>query len=220
MQHDRSRHLGAIAVVRTDRFGEPGELTTGSGTKGHEGTVVERRGLADERSVVLTCACRSGGPVDRDVDLVDGGELRTSDVGRSARPDPATSRHRRRAMHRIESARSASHIIASTSADLVADRDHADPAVEQRDAVGVVRAGVRQHGNDHIVEERARRQIDPTGVDVDEGSTATQRRRCLATRRPTTPLPMTAIRPTSSVTVGQFQRLPSTVLGWCSTRAA
>ena len=82
MQHDRRRHLGAIAVVRTDRLGEPGEFTATAGPGRHEGAVVERRGLAGERSMVLAGTGGAGGSVDRDVDLVDVGELRTSGAAR------------------------------------------------------------------------------------------------------------------------------------------
>ena len=75
VEHRRSGHLGAIAVVGAHWFGEPRELTSRPGTSRDEASVVEARRRAGESSVMLAGTRGPGRAVDRDVDLVDGREL-------------------------------------------------------------------------------------------------------------------------------------------------
>jgi hypothetical protein len=162
------RQLGPVAVVRADRFREPGELPPGSCTQGNECTIVEHERLPGQGRVVLAGTRRPRRAVDGDVDLVDGvelaGQLSRHQAGQSGRhPGTHDQRHAGadRAVgfgdHRL-------HV-----GDPIADRHHSDPPLEERNTGGVVWRRVSQDREGDVVEEGCRRDVVSTGVDLGHG---------------------------------------------------
>ena len=70
VQHERVDHLRPVAVLRTDRIGEPAQLATRTGLPFDPTTIVPTESDAAEGAVVLPGARRSSRAVDGDMDLV------------------------------------------------------------------------------------------------------------------------------------------------------
>ena len=97
MEQQRIGELGAVAVARPDRFGEPAQLAPTPCPAFDPLAVVPTRCETGQRPVVLAGARRAGRSVHRDVDLVDNAPAARRGDGRSDPTAPETSRRRRRA---------------------------------------------------------------------------------------------------------------------------
>ena len=85
MEHDGRGHPRQIAILRADRLGEPAQLPPASPDVIGPAAVAPGRRQPAERTVVGAGARRPGGAVDRDVDLIDHGQLGGQVTGDQAR---------------------------------------------------------------------------------------------------------------------------------------
>ncbi len=155
MEQQRIGELGAVAVTRPDRFGEPTQLPPAPGPAFDPLAVVPTRCKPGQRPVVLASARRTGRPVHRDVDLV-----RTRELGGEVASDqPRESRRHRGADHERR-VRLAEHVVQREQlvgvVEQVANGDDGHADLSQRRGDRSVLAGDREH--DDIALRQGRRQ--------------------------------------------------------------